>query len=211
MKGFPKERRPKHSLRASYKGLEVWNGLRCHLVHVIASAGGRDGGRTELWLAEERNYIPARAVDYQYWKSTEEPVGWGEVREWREIAPGVWFPSRIMEEAYWIQHAHEPGKPDLNWQKEITLENVVLHPEYQRSFFQFEFPQGTAVYEIDDAGEIQQSYRVGTPEAPRVASQASSRAWLTAVALAAIVAVGVLVLVHRRRCARKAVAPSEGT
>lgn len=194
---YPKGRRlhDGYSVRVSYEGVEECNGLRCHKVHVVTSAGGREGGRNEFWLAEERNYIVARTVCYSYWISTDQPTSCGEVGEWREVEPGIWIPSRIVENAFFVG-TMAPAAPNArfpNWRKEITLEAVKLNPQYEVDFFRFDFPPGTAVYELEGS-EIKHSYRAAAPPARAGDSGASpsTLAWRLAGLAAACVAALVL-------------------
>ena len=203
LKRLPKGRRlpNDYSVQVTYQGVEVWEGLRCHRVHVVTSSGGRPGVRTELWLAEDRNYIPARRVGYQYWISTELPTGGGRVVEWREVQPGIWFPAHTVDDAYFVgtlnqQAGHDPRTPRPNWHKDIWLESVTLNPNHDVSFFRFDFPPGTAVHELD-GGEIKRSYRAGTPEEPQVRSESKvsrSPRWPRWPAAVAALLLGALIL-----------------
>lgn len=194
------------SVKTFYKGVEDWKGLRCHRVYIYHYVPGRgDSGATELWLAEERNYIPARAVGYAFWISRSEAGGEAEVSEWRELEPGIWFPWRASIQAYYVGQLRPPGEDNRQHRREITFQSVKLRPEYDASFFRFEFPPGTFVYELEE-NEIRSSYQVGSPADPEVqagGNAAGRRLWWLGVVLMGC-AVGAIVIARywRRRAGR---------
>lgn len=191
------------SVTSHYKGVEEWRGLRCHRVYLHHYFPGQgDCGSTELWLAEERNFIPARLVDYSFWLSRTEPAGAGEVTEWREIEPGIWFPWRSTVHAYHVGQLRPPGKDNRQSRRDITFESVQLRPEHALSFFRLEFPPGTHVYELEE-GEIQRSYMAGSPADPKTREQIRAsrwhRWWVVLGVIACVLAVIVVVRYRRRR------------
>jgi hypothetical protein len=189
------------SVKASYRGTEQWSGLRCHRVDILYSYHDGHGARAELWLAEDRNYIPARRVVYVYVpsRSSFAHKGFSEVREWEEIHPDIWFPSHIVHETYWPAVGDQEGNGSLNWRLETRLAAVSLNPEYPVSFFRVDFPAGTAVYEVE-SGKITRSYRARTPEDPKERSNTRKigALWGLLGLLAACIAALLLALVRRR-------------
>ncbi|MCL6504772.1 MAG: hypothetical protein K6T86_19005, partial [Pirellulales bacterium] len=204
----------KGSVQTYYKGVEEWRGLRCHHVYIHHFVPGRgDSGAIELWLAEERNFIPARAVGYAFWLSRTDPDGGGEVTEWRELEPGIWFPWRVQMEAHYIGQLAKPGTDNRLHRHEISFETVQLHPEHDVSFFRFDFPPGTYVYEVQGQ-EILKSYQVGTPADPQVRPAAPLwRQWRWWLGLGlAVCLFGCIGLVqYRRRRRGMAVSASTGS
>jgi hypothetical protein len=163
------------SVKTSYQGVEEWGGLRCHRVRVLHYFPGKgESGATDLWLADERNYIPVRVVGYSYWISRKEPGGCAEVTEWHEVEPGIWFPWRASIQAYYVGDLRPPGKDNRQHRRDIAVESVRLQPEYDASYFRFEFPPKTYVYELEQ-GEIKKSYQTGSPADPNLRPDESAR------------------------------------
>ena len=153
-------------LRTTYQGVADFQGLRCHKIWLTLffKSNGEQGTRRELWLAEDRNYIPARVISWSPRESEDIPNAEGAVSEWREIKPGVWFPMAATYTRYNPSLLRQKGKQELQWRTEYTVKKVSLDPKYDISFFQdVDFPDGTAVYEIEN-GKITQSYRIGAPD-----------------------------------------------
>lgn len=187
--------------KISYDGPVEFEGLRCHRVIVeMVYASGKLSSRTELWLAEARNYIPARRVVYSAMASETIPKGFGSVTGWIEVEPGIWFPQEVDITDFDRFQIHDKGIQKVQWHMTCLVEDVSLNPEFDRDFFSnMEFPDGTAVYEVTD-GNITNSWRAGAPESPTgpVAVQAFQKWWLLWVNLLAIVLV-LLILIYRRR------------
>jgi hypothetical protein len=199
---------PRLVLENTYQGTADFRGLRCHKVWITTSLKDAElpHDRWELWLAEEKNYIPARMLGYTFRWSKQIPISVGTVEEWREIGPGIWFPLRATVTAFAPLPLQREGRQKLQWRAAYTVQEASLDPGYDLAFFRdLEFPDGTAMYEIED-GEIVRSYRVGAPEGPGAppASKAIWRWWalyLNLVALAAATA-GLLLWRRSRRKAR---------
>ena len=208
MKAHPAAQRQAAPIELRLVGVEEVDGLRCYkLEHIRIKPGAGPSAKTEIWLAEERNFIPAKVQIYGLWQSRTEPGTVAHVLEWQEIAPGVWYPSHTQSRHYFIFLPHEPGKALLNWQKERRLERIALNPDHDITFFRPEFPEGTAVYEVAK-GEIANSYRVGAPGSAPVggAARSVSRSWTFWIGLTMAVAVVVLYMRVRRRARSRALA-----
>jgi hypothetical protein len=191
------------TLEYRYQGEGEFQGLKCHVVWMVSCSkkSGNPLTRTELWLAEDRNYIPVRRFTYTYWCSEEIPAGEGAVEAWKEVEPGVWFPLEAEVTVYNKKAIQRERKQELRWRERYTTEMVSLDPKYDVSFFrEVEFPTGTAVYEVED-DTIVRSYRVGAPGAPGGpdSSGAPTHWWILWINLAALAALTALVLVIRRR------------
>jgi hypothetical protein len=150
-------------LTVEYQGPAERNGLRCQVVvltHTVKKTGAPNF-RAVLWLAEDRNYIPIRREAYDYLFSGEVPVSEGEVSEWRELKPGVWFPYLTEVRRYNDDDVKKHKLKTLSGTWKYQFENVSLEPKFEPTFFQdLAIPAGSAVYEVEDK-KIIRSYRGG--------------------------------------------------
>jgi len=190
-----------------YVGTAEYQGLRCHVVRSVVRV--RESGATanhgDLWLAEDRNFIPVRCVGYEHRISATEPVGEDRVLEWSELAPGIWFPMRAEGTCVDQRTLILTGQRKPGWRREYVVEAVSLNPRHDRSFFQdVPLPPGTIVYEYD-GDRLTRSYQLGAPGGGPAAQAAlgSRRPHLTllAIMLAGLVlTTGYLI---RKRCRRR--------
>jgi hypothetical protein len=133
------------------------------LVKKVLVKSGEPHDGEEYWLAKDRNYLPVRLLAYTYRFSKDMPVGEGVVHKFREIKPGVWFPSDVEVTAYNKFKIQQEGRRELQWRERYTIKRVNLDPKYDREFFaKVAFPAGTAVYEVEK-GQIVRSWRQGAP------------------------------------------------
>lgn len=192
------------AVKASVKGEEDCCNLRCLKVSIEAGKVGEDpAARWDVWLAVDRHYIPARAECRRYWISTTVPTGQGRVVEWREVKPGIWFPSRTLTTTIRADLLQLDGRQVPNWRKEYHLEAINLSPEFERSYFRFEFPPGTTVYELE-GNKIKKGRRVGRPGDTTGAQRPRSglEEWPVLFCLAAALATVAAVLLLRWRKTR---------
>ena len=154
-----------------YKGTASHEGLRCHLVWLVRVVpegnpnAGEPVAHVAYWLAEERNFIPARFESVQYHISKDVPTTEGRVTDWMEVVPGVWFAKRVVIETLDKLSLQRFGKRVPNWRCEWLAEAVSLEPNHDISFFRdVPFPPGTIVYEVE-GGEIKKGYQLGAPTA----------------------------------------------
>ncbi|HUY36869.1 MAG TPA: hypothetical protein VMV69_29390 [Pirellulales bacterium] len=194
-----------HSLANTYEGEADFMGLRCHRVRITTVLSSGDAHDSwELWLAEDRNYLPVRMLAFTFHVSADTPVGDGAVTDLREIEPNVWFPFAADVTAYDLVVMKREGKRAIRWRRKYWVEDVSLDPHYDLAYFRdVTIPDGTAVYEIVD-GEIASSYRQGAPPTGGV-SRPLKRWWLWAMN----VVIGILVVaVWRLQCRRRRLANS---
>ena len=85
---------PGYTTNVEYKGETKHNELQCHVVWITTSAGGPPNDRWEMLLAEDRNYLPVKASNYMLRFSETIPMGEGEVDQWEEVKPTIWFPKK---------------------------------------------------------------------------------------------------------------------
>ena len=167
---------------------------------ITALFKGEPHDRWELWLAEDRNYIPVRLVGYTFRFSRDVPVGIGTVSQWRQLKPSIWFPLEVRVTAFDKFKVQREGKHEPIWQQDCTVQEVSLEPKHDVAFFRdLEFADGTAVYEVNASGDITRSYRKGAPESPGGPERSSVR-WLLAIgSIVLIILLGSLAVVRRMR------------
>lgn len=188
-----------------YVGPAVFQGLRCQVVRSVVRVwgGGEAVNHGDLWLAEDRNFIPVRVVGYEHRISATEPTGESVVLQWKELKPGIWFP--MVAESHCIDQSKAmlKGKRLPGWRRQYVMESVSLEPKHDRSFFQqVPIPDGTVVYEIE-GDRIVRGYVKGGPGAQAGARAAAGSPWwriamLVAIVIVALACVGYLIKKKRR-------------
>jgi len=182
--------------------VEVLNHLRCHKI-LLRRPPSNEGSseRWELWLPEERNYIPCRVRYFTSDRPGSLPRGEGNVLDFLELKPGIWIPQVADLTAFDTtvdeRQSREPiadRGPKLRWKREFVLERAELNPTYSKAFFRdITFPKGAAVYEVSFDNKITRSYFVGAPGTLSKGSSAGrTRLWLLVagnVCFATVVAV----------------------
>jgi hypothetical protein len=166
--------------RTEYRGEGEWAGLKCQKVSLttVVKGTGHENDSWEFWLAEDRNYLPVRLLGYTFRFSKDVPVGVGALEDLREIEPGIWFPNAAHFTAYDQDLLAREQKQKERWRREYAIQEVSLKPNYDTAFFQnVPFPDGTAVYEIEN-GKIARSYYQGAPDAPGGPTSSMNRWWL---------------------------------
>ena len=109
--------------------------------------------RHELWLAEDRNYLPVRKRYYTLRWSTLRPIVEGAVDELRELKPGVWFPFAAHLTSY-QPIALQGGRQLVQWRWKYQVVDASLDPHYAAACFRdLDFPRRTRVPEDEDAAE----------------------------------------------------------
>jgi RNA polymerase sigma factor (sigma-70 family) len=126
-------------LENTYQGVEKFRGLTCHKVWITTFLKRDDGkvkhDRWELWLAEERNYLPVRMLGYTFRFSEDVPIAEGVAEDLREIGPGVWLPFTVRITAYDGIEIQRTGKQQLQWREEYKVKKAWLNPKYDDAFF----------------------------------------------------------------------------
>lgn len=179
------------------------DGLDCEVLEVSFGPASSDvvTGKFVVWLAEERNYLPIQSRHFTVAVSSDIPINECVMTDLRELEAGVWFPFRIQTTKFDRPSLQEDGKHVAAWTEEHLVDKVSLDPNYDKSFFSnIEFPDGIAVYEIEN-GEIVRSRIQGGGPPPEPVSEVRSR-WtpLFVVSLALLaMAVAFVAAVARRR------------
>ena len=92
--------------------------------------------RIELWLAEERNFIPVRYFEYKFMWSKHVPDAKAIVEDWHQIAPGVWFPVSVTIIKYNGPALKREQTLKLQWREHYDVKRVSLEPDHEKAFFQ---------------------------------------------------------------------------
>lgn len=125
--------------RTTINGDAEFRGLRC--VKVTINLGipnyGRSG-RHEIWLAKDRNLIPARILTFRY---GDFPVTERTIENWIEIKDGVWFPKAAQISSFRspATQALDPASIDSTISYEV--QSVVFT---KATFAKMNWPEGTA-------------------------------------------------------------------
>ena len=193
---------PSLKLDNTYQGEAEFQGLKCHKVWISTLLPSGDvHDRWELWLAEDRNYLPCRLLGYTMRCSKTVPISEGTVTDFKEVKPGIWFPLVAEVIAYNPFALQKEGKQEPQWRENYAVAEVALNPDYPADYFQaVKFPDGTPVYEVVN-GEISRSYTQGAPAAPGERAESwLARWWLL---LLNVIVFGLLIvggtLLRRRR------------
>ena len=124
-----------HSIR--YDREDEFRGRPCHVVTVasVSKSSGEERSRREYWLAEDRNYIPVRLLNYTYRASRDIHSGEDVVEEFTEISPGVWFPTLASFTAYDKLQLGRDGQQRLKWREDYVVQEASLDPNYDMAYF----------------------------------------------------------------------------
>lgn len=175
----------------------------CHRVALTRrELGGRELGRIEFDLAEDRNYIPVRMTLFDYMYSRDIPWVEGQMVALREIEDGIWFPLRAEVVGYNSIFIATEKRQQVQTRREYVVESISLHPEYDISYFRdIRFPEGKAVYEIKNE-KIQDSHIEGSPGSG-VTKGAVVNRWLVYLNLAVGLSVGAFAAYRALRARRE--------
>ncbi len=144
-------------LRFHYCGEEKVDGHPCIKLRGDNLIGERDRPHNSivLFLAVDRNLIPIKVEHYGgNFGYSKMPTGVSRCEDFREIAPGTWYPFRVVELAfdYWIPAAQ--GRLLLNRRREYRIGSVAVSPRVDEAVFRgAAVPQGTKVQVIDEGGQ----------------------------------------------------------
>lgn len=133
-------------------GTEAFQGQQCtKIVIETVDPEGAPYSREELWLAQDRNYIPIRRLYFHYKDSKILPNREFIVDTWQEVRPGVWYPVKSHSNRFSSLTLRHEGRQRLASRTKREIKSVQLNPQISPEVFsQVEFPPGTAVYRVID-------------------------------------------------------------
>jgi thiol-disulfide isomerase/thioredoxin len=146
----------KYRLRFRYCGEGEVDGHHCIKLRGDVMVGDRDqpSSSVALLLAVDRNFIPIKLEHYGgNFGYRAMPAGVSRCDDFREIAPGTWYPFRVTELSFnnWIPLAQE--RILVNWRRVYQVESVTLSPRIDTGVFhEVIVPQGTKVQVIGEDG-----------------------------------------------------------
>jgi hypothetical protein len=110
-----------------------------------------------FWLATEKNLLPVRVESFTHRFSRTIAVGKHRASQFREIAAGVWIPTRLDHETFDHDSAAK-GKSLLRTSARHELKGVTLTPNRPVTFFQqLDFPDGAVIVDIRNDKIISQT------------------------------------------------------
>ena len=163
----------KDRLRFRYCGEEEVDGHPCVKLRaeVTTGEGHTPFNYMAFWLATDRNWIPIKLEHYGGNSGLRPiPTGIHLALDFREVAPGIWFPFRSTQIAFdnWVDIAF--GRITVNWRRDYAIESVTLAPTINAALFHdVVVTAGTEVYLIDQDPEIKGKFvqeKDGVPESP---------------------------------------------
>lgn len=150
------DRNSKARLRFRYCGEEKVDGHPCVKLRgdVMFREGNEPRRSIVLFLAVDRNLIPIKLEQYGgLFGYTKIPSIVSRCEEFREIAPGTWYPFRVIEMAI-DNRTTTHGWARLNWRRETRVESVALSPQVDDAVFRgATVPGETRVRVLDEEGK----------------------------------------------------------
>lgn len=196
------------TMQASCEGTSERQGMRCHKIWITVSVRGAQYNRWELWLAEDRNYLPIEMSGWTFNYSKDLPVSEARTNEFREIAPNIWFPFDAEIVAYDPAALQREGRQAVNWRRRYSVEAASIDPHYDKHYFaDVAFPDGTRVYEVKNE-KISRSYVEGSPaqsSANPKPAPGPRRWWWLVIFNIAVLAICACVVAYRARSSRGAI------
>lgn len=122
------------TIEVTLNGRGTVQGLSCHRVLIDTLINGKRHNGWELWLADERNLIPARVLSYTYRWSGTLPIADKYVYEWQELGDDVWCPKKFQVTRYDSEDL-KLGKKIVNWKKHFAIEHATLSPDIDAETF----------------------------------------------------------------------------
>ena len=144
----------KYRLRFRYCGEEDTDGHPCVKLRgkVTPHEGRPPQSFIALWLATDRNYIPIKLEHYGgNFGLPPMPAGISRSDDFRQIAPGVWYPFRstLLSFDNWQDMAQH--RITLNWRRVYEVESATSSPKVDAGLFhEVVLPAGTKVQVSDE-------------------------------------------------------------
>jgi thiol-disulfide isomerase/thioredoxin len=165
------DKRNKYRLRFRYCGEEEFDGHPCVKLRgeVTVREGHPPHGYMAFWLAADQNYIPIKLEHYGgNFGLSPVPGGIYRCDDFREIAPGIWYPFRstLLSFNNWVPTSQR--RISLQWRRVYTVESATLAPKVDDALFHDVIvPAGTEVQVSDEErnylGAFEQD-KEGVPE-----------------------------------------------
>ena len=149
----------KTKLQVDYVGVEEVDGLECLKLRCHTWRTSKEKDVRYIWLARERNYIPARTEFYVPRWTSEIAYEVGSVTEWKEIDSGVWFPSYAVIDVVFEVGLQAKIKEAIPYNTtRLSLAKALPNPQHDISLFRnISIPAGVEVNVVRD-GKIVDTY-----------------------------------------------------
>ena len=148
------DRHNKYRLRFRYCGEDIVEGHPCVKLRgeVTTGEGQPPSSIMALWLATDRNYIPIK-LEHFGGNAGFRPIPGSVFRsdDFREIAPGTWYPFRSTLMAFDDWQGMSQGRIILNWRRVYEVESATPTAEGDDALFHdVPLPAGTTVQVSDE-------------------------------------------------------------
>ena len=144
--------------RFYYSGEAFVDGHPCIKLRGDVMIDGRDQPTNSivLYLATDRNHIPIKLEHYGGNSGRSDlPAGVSRCDEFREIAPGVWFPFQVSELMFDDFVSCVQGRIIIKWRRDYQIESAKLSPNVDDAVFhEVIVPEGTKVLVFDEDGTV---------------------------------------------------------
>ena len=104
--------------------------------------------KNSFWIDPNRGFVVVRRSsfyqfpDVDHWVENSRITGY----DYHEIEPGIWLPSKAVDEAYaGTRDEAQEDKPHLMWKFVIQNSNWVVNPKVDESIYTLQFPKGVNV------------------------------------------------------------------
>jgi peroxiredoxin len=153
----PEDAQSRSLFDARYCGAVEVDGRPCIQVRADPMQG-RNFNRNAalvLYLATDRNDIPIRIETYgNFYGQRQMPTAVSHSGDFREIAPGLWYPFRLTEFYFDIWALAGPGWILLNSRRDITIESVTSPSRVSDAVFRdVTVPAGAVMQVCDESGQ----------------------------------------------------------
>jgi len=114
---------------------------------VLIGKGDQPNNSIVLFLATDRNLIPIRIEDYGgNFGYNAKPWEISRCDDFREIAPGTWYPCRVTELSLDSGIPTAQGRIILNSRRDYRIKSVTMSPQVADELFHdVVVPPGTAI------------------------------------------------------------------
>jgi len=185
------------TVRCSFARSEEIDGLRCCklVCEMCAKKSPPEPYAVRyVWLAEDRNYLPIKAIGFQFGYSKDIPLESASASDFREISPGIWLPfkrSLVVNDEF---QAKKNQKTVVSNTEEELVEKAELDPRYGIELFR-DIPVSDApvVYDVKDGKII----RTRITQNPHPA--ATHWAWYIPIVVLVLIALGIGVRFFKKR------------
>jgi hypothetical protein len=192
------------SLQTFLEGEMEVDGLRCVKLRMdsydIQGPKLIHNGRTFLWLAIDRNYLPVKTTAYAMFENPDIALAESSVKDFRQIGPDIWLPFEKNVIVYdHIALRKDKSKRVVRHTEKEKIDLAKLDPKYDISFFRnIEVPAGAAVYELEKDKIVDSYMQPGEP-----AGRSSGYRWLILALVIVVLALAGVFIGWRVRHARR--------